>query len=259
MNASISLLRSLSIVLGRRFGQAFRDLFPIVVVIVFFQAAVFRQPLPNYGDSLIGLIAVVVGLGLFLEGLESSLFPVGEAMADALARKGSLTWLLIFAFVLGFATTVAEPALIAITQEAAGVAADAGFIEDDRSARSKYALGMRLTVALSVGIAVALGVLRIVLGWPVHYIIIAGYLIVVLMTLIAPEEIVGIAYDSGGVTTSTVTVPLVTALGVGLASSIRRRNALTDGFGLIALASLFPIAFVLAYGALQFGLGGRLG
>lgn len=259
MNASISLLRSLSIVLGRRFSQAFRDLLPIVVVIVFFQAAVFRQPLPNYGDSLIGLIAVVVGLGLFLEGLESSLFPVGEAMADALARKGSLTWLLIFAFVLGFATTIAEPALIAITQEAAGVAADAGFIEDDRSARSKYALGMRLTVALSVGIAVALGVLRIVLGWPVHYIIIAGYLIVVLMTLIAPEEIVGIAYDSGGVTTSTVTVPLVTALGVGLASSIRRRNALTDGFGLIALASLFPIAFVLVYGALQFGLGGRLG
>ncbi len=259
MNASISLLRSLGIVLGRRFGQAFRDLLPIVVVIVFFQAVVFRQPLPNYGDTLIGLIAVVVGLGLFLEGLESSLFPVGEAMADALARKGSLTWLLIFAFVLGFATTVAEPALIAITQEAAEVAADAGFIEDDRSARSKYALGMRVTVALSVGIAVALGVLRIVLGWPVHYIIIAGYLIVVLLTLIAPEEIVGIAYDSGGVTTSTVTVPLVTALGVGLASSIRRRNALTDGFGLIALASLFPIAFVLVYGVLQFGLGGRLG
>jgi hypothetical protein len=178
------------------------------------------------------------------------LFPLGEGMADGFARKGSLAWLLGFAFLLGFGTTVAEPALIAIDDEAAEVAAGGGVIEDQEAARRSYALGLRLTVALSVGIAILLGVFRILKGWPIQYLIIAGYIGVVIMTAFAPKEIVGIAYDSGGVTTSTVTVPLVTALGVGLATSIRGRDPLVDGFGLIAFASLTPIIFVMAYGML---------
>ena len=149
---------------------------------------------------------------------------------------------------------MAEPALIAITREAAKVAAQADIIASGENARASYALGLRLTVAVSVGLAIAIGIIRILRGWPVHYQIIAGYLIVVLMTLIAPEEIVGIAYDSGGVTTSTVTVPLVTALGVGLASSIRGRNPMVDGFGMIALASLFPMIFVMGFGMIVFGI-----
>jgi len=161
--------------------------------------------------------------------------------------------LLIFGFLLGFSTTVAEPALIAIAQEAAKVAAEAKIITPDDEARSLYALQLRLTVALSVGTAIIIGIFRILRGWPLHYLIIGGYIIVVLMTFIAPKAIVGIAYDSGGVTTSTVTVPLVTALGVGLASSIRGRNPLIDGFGLIALASLLPMVFVLIFGMIRFG------
>jgi len=172
----------------------------------------------------------------------------------SIARKGSLVWLLIFGFGLGFSTTVAEPALIAITREAAKVAAQAGIIASSENVRASYALGLRLTVAVSVGLAIAIGIIRILRGWPVHYLIITGYILVVLMTLIAPEEIVGIAYDSGGVTTSTVTVPLVTALGVGLASSIRGRNPMVDGFGMIALASLFPMIFVMGFGMIVFGV-----
>ena len=224
------------------------------LVIAFFQLAVLRQPLPDLLEIMIGLCAVVAGLALFLEGLELALFPLGESMAEEFARKGSVFWLLVFGFVLGFATTAAEPALIAVTQEAAEVAGEAGLIEADESSTSRYALGMRITVAVSVGVAVSLGILRILLGWPLHLVIMAGYLLVVLLTLVAPQEIVGIAYDLGGVTTSTVTVPLVTALGIGLASNIRHRTPLIDGFGLIALASLFPILFVLGYGITVFGL-----
>ena len=177
-----------------------------------------------------------------------ALFPLGEAMANAFAKKGSLFWLLSFAFGLGFGTTVAEPALIAVADEAARVAADAGAIEQAEAAREDYAFGLRLTVALSVGCAVLLGVFRILKGWPIQWFIIGGYVVVVTLTGFAPEDIVGIAYDSGGVTTSTVTVPLVTALGVGLATVLRGRNPMTDGFGLIAFASLTPIIFVLVYG-----------
>jgi len=166
-------------------------------------------------------------------------------------RKGSLAWLLLFAFGLGFGTAVAEPALIAVAAEAATVASQAGALPDTEEAREGYALGLRLTVAVSVGTAILVGVIRILKGWPIQYFIITGYVLVVVMTLYAPEEIVGIAYDSGGVTTSTVTVPLVTALGVGLASGIRGRNPLVDGFGLIAFASLTPMIFVMAYGMLR--------
>lgn len=190
---------------------------------------------------------VVVGLAFFLFGLRLALFPVGEGLAHALAGKGSVFWLITFAFVLGFGTTIAEPALIAVAAEAARVAADAQVIAATEVAMDSYALGLRLTVALAVGAALVLGVFRILANWSLPLLIIGGYVLVVLLTGLAPPEIVGVAYDSGGVTTSTVTVPLVTALGVGLASSLKGRNAMTDGFGLIAFASLTPILFVLIY------------
>ena len=225
-----------------------RDLLPIVLVIVFFQFFVLQQPLPNVGQILLGVLFVVLGLTFFIHGLEQGLFPIGESMATAFARKGSLFWLIAFAFSLGFGTTVAEPALIAVAEEAANVAADGAMIDATDAAREQYADGLRYTVALSVGLAIVVGVVRILKGWPVQWFIIGGYVLVVIMTMFAPKEIIGIAYDSGGVTTSTITVPLVTALGVGLASSIRGRNPMIDGFGLIAFASLTPMIFVMAYG-----------
>jgi uncharacterized protein YhhL (DUF1145 family) len=240
--------------LFQKLQEAGRDLLPIILVITIFQLAILRQPFPKLLEVLIGAVLVVIGLMLFVHGLEMGLFPIGETLAVAFARKGSLVWLLLFGFGLGFSTTVAEPALIAITQEAAKVVAQADIISPGESARASYGLGLRLTVAVSVGLAIAIGIIRILRGWPVHYLIICGYIVVVLMTLIAPKEIVGIAYDSGGVTTSTVTVPLVTALGVGLASSIRGRNPMVDGFGMIALASLFPMIFVLGFGMIVFGV-----
>ncbi len=224
------------------------DLLPIFAVIFVFQIFVLRQPVPNIADIAIGTAFVVLGLTLFIQGLEKSLFPVGEHMAYAFAKKGSLFWLLLFAFALGFGTTAAEPALIAVADEAARIAAEGGMINSSDAARSDYALGLRFTVAASVGAAILVGVLRIIRGWPLHYLIIPGYIGVVVMTFFAPDEIIGIAYDSGGVTTSTITVPLVTALGVGLASAIQGRNPMTDGFGLIAFASLTPMVFVMAYG-----------
>lgn len=232
----------------KSFLGSFYDLLPIVLVIGFFQLAVLQQPIPNLLEILIGSFFVLIGLTLFVQGLEMGLFPLGESLAFAFARKGSLTWLLIFAFALGFGTTVAEPALIAVADEAAKVAAESRVIDATEQALTDYAFGLRLTVALSVGFAIVIGVLRIVRGWPVQYLIIGGYLGVIIMTVFAPPEIIGIAYDSGGVTTSTITVPLVTALGVGLASSIRGRNPMIDGFGLIAFASLTPMIFVMAYG-----------
>jgi uncharacterized protein DUF1538 len=227
-----------------------RDLLPIILVIVFFQFFVLQQPLPNIGQILLGVLFVVLGLTFFIHGLEQGLFPIGESMATAFARKGSVGWLIAFAFALGFGTTVAEPALIAVAAEAASVAAQGGMIEATEAAKSSYASGLRYTVAFSVGLAIVVGVVRILKGWPVQWLIIGGYAVVVIMTMFAPREIIGIAYDSGGVTTSTITVPLVTALGVGLAASIRGRNPMIDGFGLIAFASLTPMIFVMAYGML---------
>jgi hypothetical protein len=226
------------------------DLLPVILVIAFFQIFVLQKPIPNMGQLFVGTLLVVIGLSLFVKGLETGLFPIGESMAYAFARKGSVFWLLAFAFLLGFGTTIAEPALIAVANKAAEVAAIGGIISNTDTARTSYASGLRITVALSVGIAIVIGVLRILKGWPIHYLIIAGYAGVVVMTFFAPKEIIGIAYDSGGVTTSTITVPLVTALGIGLASSIKGRNPMTDGFGLIAFASLTPMIFVMAYGML---------
>lgn len=225
-----------------------RDLLPIIIVIAIFQAFVIKQPVEGLVSLLFGAMLVVAGLAFFIFGLRIALFPIGEGLAHSLARKGSLFWLFTFAFVLGFGTTIAEPALLAVAEEASKVAVDAGAIEASEEARASYALGLRLVVALSVGVAILIGVFRIIVDWSLPVMIIAGYVLVVLATEIAPKEIVGVAYDSGGVTTSTVTVPLVTALGVGLASSLKGRNAMTDGFGLIAFASLTPILFVLLYG-----------
>lgn len=235
--------------LMRSFGRSMRDLLPIVVVVLVFQWAVIRQPLPNAVQLVSGLLLVVVGLTLFVRGLELALFPLGDSLARAFARRGSVTWLMIFAFALGFGTTIAEPALIAVCDEAAKLAASAKLI-DPSMTQDSWAKGLRITVAFSVGLALVIGVLRILAGWPMQYLIIGGYILVVLVTAIAPEEIIGVAYDSGGVTTSTITVPLVTALGIGLASSIDGRNPMIDGFGLIALASLTPIIGVMLYGVL---------
>ena len=227
---------------------SFRDLLPILLVVAFFQLVVLQQPIPNLADLILGTLFVLMGLTFFLHGLEMSLFPVGESMAFSFAKKGSVLWLLAFGFALGFGTTIAEPALIAVANEAAEAMASGAIIPDSNEAREDYARGLRYTVALSVGIAIMVGVYRIVRGWPIHIMIIIGYAMVIAMTSIAPDEIIGIAYDSGGVTTSTITVPLVAALGIGLASSIKGRNPMIDGFGLIAFASLFPMIFVMGYG-----------
>lgn len=234
----------------RQLLRSLLDLAPIFAVVVIFQIGVIQQPIPDIGNLLIGTLLVVLGLTLFVQGLEQALFPIGETMAHAFARKGNVFGLIIFAFALGFGTTIAEPALIAVADEAAQVAANGGVIQPSEDARDGYAFGLRLTVALSVGIAITIGVLRIIRGWPLHYLVISGYGAVLLMTIFAPPEIIGIAYDSGGVTTSTITVPLVTALGVGLASSIKGRNPMVDGFGLIAFASLTPMILVMVYGML---------
>ncbi|NDJ83706.1 MULTISPECIES: DUF1538 domain-containing protein [Vibrio] len=240
MEAFIALFRALL--------SSARDLLPIVVVITFFQLVVLQEPLPNLVSILFGLLLVILGLTFFIFGLELGLFPIGENMAQAFANKGSVFWLLIFAFCLGFGTTIAEPALTAVAEEASEVAAEGGMIANTKQSMEDYADGLRLTVALSVGVAIVLGVLRILKGWPIQYMIIGGYIGVVILTGFAPESIIGVAYDSGGVTTSTITVPLVTALGVGLASAIKGRNPMIDGFGLIAFASLLPMMFVMIYG-----------
>ncbi len=226
--------------------DSFRDLLPIILVISFFEIVVLQTSPPGLANLLFGTVLVVSGLTFFVFGLQMGLFPLGEELAHAFARKGNVAALLIFAFALGFGTTIAEPALIAVSAEAAVIAADGNIIGD--AAQDDYATGLRITVAISVGFAIVIGVIRTINGWPLQYMIAAGYLIVVVMTGLAPDFIIGIAYDSGGVTTSTITVPLVTALGVGLSTSIKGRNPITDGFGLIAFASLMPIIFVLIYG-----------
>ncbi len=217
--------------------ESFRDLMPIILVIMFFQLAIIQSVPENWLGTAVGLAIVGVGLAVFLLGLEVGIFPVGEGLATEFAHKGSTGLIVLFAFMIGFGTTVAEPALIVIAQKAASISA--GRID---------ATTLRMVVAFSVGFAIVLGVWRIIKGHPIHYYIISGYIMVVSATIFAPKEIVGLAYDLGGVTTSTVTVPLVAALGIGLASTIKGRNPVLDGFGLIAFASLTPMIFVQFYG-----------
>ena len=244
-------MKSAFITLGKDALGSLRDLTPIVLVIVLFQIFVFGTPISELLPLAYGGMLVIAGLTFFIFGLRVALFPVGEGLAQSLAEKGSVFWLLAFAFALGFGTTIAEPALMAVTDEAAKIAAADSVIGSSPEALKNYALILRLTVALSVGVALILGVLRIMFDWSLPLVIISGYMLVAVVTLFAPKDIVGIAYDSGGVTTSTVTVPLVTALGVGLASATRGRNPMTDGFGLIAFASLTPILFVLIFGVVS--------
>lgn len=225
-----------------------RDVLPIALIIVVFQAAVLRQKLPNIGRLISGFIYVLIGLSLFLVGLEQALFPIGKLMAvqltdpdfildDAVVRHWSeYYWVYLFAFCIGASTTIAEPALIAVAIKANQVSGGAIGV-----------WGLRMAVALGVAIGISLGTWRIVVGIPIQYFIIPGYIFVVIQTYFAPKMIVPLAYDSGGVSTSTVTVPLVAALGLGLADSVPGRDPLLDGFGLIAFACLFPMITVMAY------------
>jgi len=217
--------------------ESFRDLLPIILVILFFQLAIIQSIPENWMSTAIGLFIVAIGLAIFLLGLEVGIFPVGEKLASDFAHKGSTFWIILFAFMIGFGTTVAEPALFVIAEKAAAISC--GRID---------AFTLRMVVAFSVGFAIVLGVWRIIKGHPIHYYIITGYILVVAATAFSPKEIVGLAFDLGGVTTSTVTVPLVAALGIGLASTIKGRNPVLDGFGLIAFASLTPMIFVQFYG-----------
>ncbi|HSP58539.1 MAG TPA: DUF1538 domain-containing protein [Halomonas sp.] len=222
-------------------AHALRNLLPIVLVVVAFQALLLRE-WPEDGLGMIaGLLIVAVGVALFLRGLELSIFPVGKRLANQFARRGSMPILMLFGFAIGFSAVVAEPALIAVAEQASQISE--GRIE---------ALTLRLIIASSVGLVMALGVFRVILGHPLHWYMIIGYIAVVTVTFFAPEEIVGLAYDSGGVTTNIVTVPLIAALGIGLASSIRGRNPLIDGFGLVALAVMVPMISVQLYGILVY-------
>lgn len=236
--------------ISKKLWSSAKDLLPIITVIGVFQIFVIRQPFPNLKEVLLGLVCVWVGLMLFVEGLELGLFPMGENLAYTLAKKGSLFWLLCFSFLLGFSTTIAEPSLLAVSKEAARAFSKTNLIPE--GSESSFILGLRLAVAISVGLAILIGVLRIIKGWKLHLMIVSGYVLVMTMTIFAPSEIIGIAYDAGGVTTSTITVPLVAALGVGLSSVLEGRNPLTDGFGLVAFASLLPMIFVMLYGLIIF-------
>lgn len=238
------------------------DVLPIASIIFGFQFLVIRRPIPNLKRVIIGFVYVLVGLSLFLLGLEQALFPLGRLMADQLTNPAFIYgeaglipevinwkdyyWVYIFAFAIGFSTTIAEPSLIAVAIKANEVSGGTVGIS-----------GLRISVAIGVAVGIALGSYRIVTGLPIHYFIITGYVIVVIQTFFAPKMIVPLAYDSGGVTTSTVTVPLVAALGLGLAETVPGRNVLIDGFGLIAFASLFPIMSVMAYAQISEYIGKR--
>jgi hypothetical protein len=224
--------------------HSFRNLLPIIVVVAFFQFAVMQQVPDDLLPMAVGLLVVVLGVALFLQGLEMGIFPIGKNLSNDFAKKGSLSLLMIFGFCLGFSAVIAEPALIA-------VAGQAEIISEGRV----NGLTLRLLVATSVGVVVALGVVRIILGHSLHWYMIIGYILVVAITFFAPEEIVGLAYDSGGVTTNIVTVPLIAALGIGLAVSLRGRNALTHGFGLVGLAVMVPMISVQLYGILVYSFG----
>ena len=237
-----------------KFSQSFLDVLPILLVITFFQLVIIQKPFPHLKETIFGFVLVVIGLFIFIQGLENALFPIGERLAVEFAIKGNVYWIVLFGFTLGFATTIAEPALTVISQKAGNIAAEAGVIDRAQESIDDYVWGLRLTTAFSVGLAGAIGVIRIIKGWPLVRFILGGYSLIVMATFFAPKEIIGIAYDAGGITTSTITVPLITALGIGLATSIRGRNPIIDGFGLIALASLMPILFVMLYGIFIFGI-----
>jgi len=225
-----------------------RDVLPVLGLLVLFQTLVLKRPIPRPGRIIFGFALVLIGMTCFLGGLDLAIFPVGKTMALQLAEGaqsgGTVTWIVygwvyLFAFLVGFSTTIAEPSLIAVAHKAH---------EASRKAISSW--GLRIAVAFGVAIGITLGTFRIVTGTPLYFYIMAGYVVVVIQTVFAPRMIIPLAYDTGGVTTSTVTVPLVTALGLGLASNVPGRSPIMDGFGLIAFASVFPIISVLGYAQL---------
>lgn len=227
------------------FRKALRNLLPIVAVVVAFQLLVFRRMPEDPLQLVAGLLIVGVGIALFLQGLDLSVFPVGKNLANQFTRRGALGLLLAFGFFIGFAAVVAEPALIAVAEQAE-------LISEGRI----NGIVLRVVIAVSVGLVLVLGILRVLRGWGVHRILIGGYVVVLAATFVAPPEIVGLAYDSGGVTTNVVTVPLIAAIGIGLANSIRGRSALTDGFGLVALCVMVPMIGVQLYGIWVYTFGG---
>lgn len=246
---------------GKILLATLRDVLPIIILIGGFQILVLRQPIPHLKSVLVGGVYVVIGLALFLAGLEKALFPLGKIMATQLSNpefiygsKNAVSqadwqaygWVYLFAAMIGFATTIAEPSLIAVAHKA-----------NEVSAGTISQWGLRITVAIGVAFGISLGTFRIVTGTPLYMYILAGYMIVIVQTIFAPKSIIPLAYDSGGVTTSTVTVPLVAALGLGLAATIPGRNPALDGFGLIAFASLFPIIAVMGYSQITTILGKR--
>ncbi|MDY6850652.1 MAG: DUF1538 domain-containing protein [Thermodesulfobacteriota bacterium] len=232
-----------------------KDVLPVLGLLVFFQLVVLKRPIPRPGRIIFGFASVLVGMTCFLSGLDLAVFPIGRTMALQLAESaqtGSTVtwtaygWVYLFAFLVGFSTTIAEPSLIAVAHKAN---------EASRKAISSW--GLRIAVAVGVAVGITLGTFRIVTGTPLYLYIMAGYVVVIIQTAFAPRMIIPLAYDSGGVTTSTVTVPLVAALGLGLASNVPGRSPVIDGFGLIAFASLFPIISVLGYAQLAQWIAGR--
>jgi Protein of unknown function (DUF1538) len=232
-------------ILFRLVLQNARDLLPIVLVVAFFQGAVLRQPMPDLGSKLLGAVLILVGLTLFVRGLSMSLFPLGESLAGAFARRGNLALLLVFAFALGFGSTVAEPALFAVVSQAAETASTAGLIGDAPGQADRYALTLRYVASAAVGVAVALGCWRIIMGWPVAWFVLGGYGLASVVALAGSTPLLGVALDAGAAATSAINVPLIVALGTGLATMLRNRSPLVDGFGLVALASLMPLLSIL--------------
>lgn len=241
------MLRRLPVVVQPLLESA-RDLAPILLVLTIFQGLIIREPLPDLEQKIAGLLCLLIGLTLFVRGLAMSLFPLGESLAHALARRGSLLLLLAFAFTLGFASTFAEPALLAVITAATEAAVADGLIGPDPGETGPFAAALRYGISGGVGLAVAMGALRIVLGWPAATLILGGYGAALILALVAPAAVVGIAFDAGAAATSVINIPLIAALGVGIASVMRDRNPVVDGFGLIAFASVMPMIAVLLGG-----------
>lgn len=229
-----------------------RDLAPLVVVVGFFYAVVLRVPPSDIGTKLSGAVLVVLGLTFFVRGLAMSLFPLGEGLADTFARRGNVLLLLAFAFAIGFGSTVAEPALAAVAMKAGNSAAEAGLVAGGEEGAASIALALRYAASVAVGIAVVLGCLRIILGWPAWWFLLGGYGLAALLAFVQDTPLLGVAFDAGAAATSAINIPLIAALGIGLASVLRGRQPLADGFGVVALASLMPMLVVLL-GALALG------
>lgn len=239
------MLQGQVIALLRETGRNFRDFLPILAVVALFQWGVVAQPMPDLQQRLTGLLLTLLGLTFFVRGLEMSLFPLGESLANGLARRGSVPILLAFGFALGFGSTIAEPALASVADQAAVAAIASGDMQGGVEDVARVSLTLRYVVSSAVGLAVALGVLRIVKGWPVAWFVLPGYGITTLIAIASDSSMSAVAFDAGAAATSAINIPLMMTLGTGLAALIRGRSPLLDGFGLVALASLTPMLVIL--------------